>query len=509
MKHTDWTEGYTSDIGYTYGYFKELNPLSMRLAFYNAGLTPPDLNAETHACELGFGQGLSCAMHATATPVNWWGTDFLPEQAGFAQSLVAASQTEAHFFDDDFATFLERDDLPQFDFIALHGVWTWVSDQNRAILVEFIRRHLKVGGVVYLSYNTQVGWAQMMPFRKLLTQHVDRMGSPGAGSAQNIRNALSFAQGLFDTAPAHARSHPAAANKLQELLNQDPHYLAHEYFNRDWAPMDFADLAEALAPAKLRFASSAHYLDLIDPLNLSDAQNAFLESIPDTALRETARDFCVDKAFRKDYWHKGAQPLSNRQMAEAFKQEPVILTKPRGRISLVVEGALGVMDLSPGIYDPILDFMSDYQPHSLGEMLDNLQHIEGMDLMTLVQAAFIFAHRGEWHSAQPDASQTQAQAACDALNRHLLSTHGDKTGLLHLVSPVTGGGIQVSIQEKALIRAWQAGVRDASELAQALSESLEGQSLREATDQVAALEAADAFVQRFVPFLQGHKILEP
>jgi hypothetical protein len=28
---TDWTAGYVADIGYTYGYYTELNPLRVRL----------------------------------------------------------------------------------------------------------------------------------------------------------------------------------------------------------------------------------------------------------------------------------------------------------------------------------------------------------------------------------------------------------------------------------------------------------------------------------------------
>jgi len=34
---TDWTAGYVADIGYTYGYYQELNPLRARLALLNAG----------------------------------------------------------------------------------------------------------------------------------------------------------------------------------------------------------------------------------------------------------------------------------------------------------------------------------------------------------------------------------------------------------------------------------------------------------------------------------------
>jgi len=54
MNH--WTSGYISNIGYTYGYYQELNPQHVKLAFLNAGLVAPEFGT---ACELGFGQGLS------------------------------------------------------------------------------------------------------------------------------------------------------------------------------------------------------------------------------------------------------------------------------------------------------------------------------------------------------------------------------------------------------------------------------------------------------------------
>lgn len=34
-----------ADIGYTFGYTTELNPIRVRLAFLKAGLTPPDMGA--------------------------------------------------------------------------------------------------------------------------------------------------------------------------------------------------------------------------------------------------------------------------------------------------------------------------------------------------------------------------------------------------------------------------------------------------------------------------------
>jgi len=38
---------------------------------------------------------------------------------------------------------LPTHDLPDFDFIGMHGIWSWISEEDRALIVEFIRRKLK------------------------------------------------------------------------------------------------------------------------------------------------------------------------------------------------------------------------------------------------------------------------------------------------------------------------------------------------------------------------------
>src|SRR5690606_16850084 len=107
-------------------------------------------------------------------------------QAGFAQELAQASGSNAHLFDEAFADFCARSNLPDFDFIGLHGIWSWISDDNRQSIVDFIRRRLKVGGVLYVSYNTQPGWAAMVPLRELLARHTEVLGMKGQEISQRI-----------------------------------------------------------------------------------------------------------------------------------------------------------------------------------------------------------------------------------------------------------------------------------------------------------------------------------
>ena len=39
---SDSSSGYVADIGYTYGYYQELNPERVKLAFLNAGMVAPE-----------------------------------------------------------------------------------------------------------------------------------------------------------------------------------------------------------------------------------------------------------------------------------------------------------------------------------------------------------------------------------------------------------------------------------------------------------------------------------
>lgn len=142
---TAWSGGYNAVSDYTFGYVPELGPQHARLAMLAGGIEPPSSGVR---CELGFGQGLSINLHAAATGEEWWGTDFNASQAAGARALAAASGAALHLFDQAFDEFCGRNDLPEFDSIGLHGIWSWVSPANRAIILDFVRRKLKPGGFV-------------------------------------------------------------------------------------------------------------------------------------------------------------------------------------------------------------------------------------------------------------------------------------------------------------------------------------------------------------------------
>jgi SAM-dependent methyltransferase len=478
MPVDDWSDGYVSEIGYTFGYYGELNPCRIAVPFLNVGLAPP---AIATACELGFGQGLSVNIHAAASDVTWWGNDFNPGHAEFARSLATAAGSGAQLFDQSFAEFCSRTDLPDFDYVALHGVLSWVSEENQRLIVDFIRRKLKAGGVLYLSYNCQPGHAAMVPFRHLLTEHAARMTAPGRGIVARIDGAIEFAEALLALNPSFAVAHPTIAERLKATKAHDRHYLAHEYFNRDWRAVPFAELAQSLTAAKLSFACSAAYLDHVDALNLTADQHRFLTEIPDPLFRQTVRDFIVNQQFRRDYWVKGGRRLSPLEQGEALRRLSVMLLTERSEITFTVQGSLGQREISPTVYNPVLDVLADHRPHSLGEIEESLADA-GLRLAAVYEAVMVLAGRGDLAVVQDEAAQAHAQQPSERLNRHILDKARGSGDLAVLATPVTGGAIGVTRFYQLFLLACRAGRRTADEIARFAWDLLSAQGQRVARD---------------------------
>ena len=511
---TNWTAGYVADIGYTYGYYEELNPQRIKLALLKSGFVPPTIRT---ACELGFGQGLSANLHAAASDIEWYGTDFNPSQAAFAQELAIASGSGAKLYDDSFADFARRDDLPDFDYIGLHGIWSWISDENRAVIVDFVRRKLKVGGVLYISYNTLPGWAAFAPLRHLMTEHSEVIGAEGRGIVSRIDDALDFADKMLATNPAFARANPLVAERVKAIKGQSRHYLAHEYFNRDWHPMHFSTMAEWLEPAKLSYACSATFIDHIEQINLTEDQQNFLKEIPDAMFRESVRDFMVNQQFRRDYWIKGPRSAPTMDRLAALRALRLVLVAPRADVPLKMNGVLGEAQLAPTVYNPYLDLLADHKVKTFGEICDALVPT-GIAFPMLMQATLVLVGGGHVMFAQNDDTIARARAGSRKLNDHLINIARSSTDISNLASPVTGGGIPVGRINQLFIQAIQSGMTNPADynpeiwkLLSAQNQRLikDGQNLMGEAETLEELKGlAASFHSKIMPIMKALHILD-
>lgn len=460
----DWTAGYVSEIEYTHGYYAELNPERVRLALTLAGVEVGEIRS---ACELGYGQGVGLNMHAAASPVQWWGTDFNPAQAAYAQSLAAAAGTgRCHPDDAGFEEYCRRSDLPKFDFIGLHGIWSWITPANRQAILDLIRSRLNVGGVVYVSYNTQPGWAAFAPMRALLKQHADVMAAPGEGVVQKMDRALAFVEEFLATQPVYARANPSLKVRFEKLKTMNRNYLVHEYFNGNWEPMRFDETAAFLEGVKLTYACSAALLEHVDALNLSPAQQKFLAGIKDPVFKQTVRDYSVNQQFRRDYWVKGARSLPPVAQWERLKTIRVLLSAPAAEFTYKATGGLGAAELQKAVYEPILQELTDYKILSIGQLFERLTG-KNVALPSLIQALTVLLGMGCLQVAQRAPAAEAARKSSDALNRHLMDRARSSHGAQYLCSPVIGGGIPCSRIVQLLLLAKNNGAKTEGEMVQA------------------------------------------
>jgi len=466
-----WTSGYVSEINYTYGYYSEMNPLLMKLIFLKKGIIFPEVGT---ACELGYGQGLSTNIHAAASVTQWYGTDFNPSQAGFAQEISSTYSSSAKLYDESFAEFCNRNDLPDFDFITLHGIWSWISDENRKVITKFIRKKLKVGGVLYISYNTLPGWAPFVPLRHLMKQHAVVNGTIGKGITANIEEALKFTESLLSTNTKYSQNNPNLEKRFDKVKQHNRNYLAHEYFNLDWCPMHFSTLAEWMEDTKLHYACSANYHESIDSINLTVEQQEFLNKIPDQLFKETTRDFIVNQQFRKDYWIKGKRTLTIIEQIGLLKLQKIILIKPVEEINLKIDSLVGEIELNEKIYGSILEAIADYKIKTIHQVEYLIKKNE-INFAQLIEAVIILVGAGHIGIANDEETISKSKKQTDKLNKFLCKKAQINTNINYLASPVLGGGYEVTRLEQLFINAIMNDLKKPSEWVQATWEILQKQ----------------------------------
>jgi hypothetical protein len=451
---SSWTDRYVAEVDYTYGYYREIAPAMLSLAALHAGVAtlPP-----RRYLELGFGNGLSLNLHAAASPGEFWGTDFNPSHVAEARDL-AGPASNVRLLADSFAELLARPDLPEFDVIALHGVWSWITDENRRRIVDLVRRHLAIGGVLYVSYNALPGHAPIIPLQHLLQLHADLCGTDAEGLPARVRGAIAFASKLSGAGATYFQTSPRAAQLLARLPDQDVRYVGHEYFTGNWRAMAFSQVADALAEARLRFLTSAHLLDHIDSVNFTPEAQAVLEEVRHPVLRQTVRDYFVNQTFRRDLFARGSRLLDGAERLERLRARSFALwTRPED-VPREMSVPIGEATLKESVYGPLVATLAeaDHAPKTLAFLADHpaTRHI---GITALIEGLMVLVGLGHVLPAQTPDEVADVASRCLAFNTRILERATRSAKIAVLASPVTGSGVPVDHVQQLFLRARREG----------------------------------------------------
>ena len=435
-----WTAGYVADVDYTHGFYRELTPALLAYAGLAQGQRTPNANGPLAYCELGSGQGFSANLLAAANPeIDFYATDFIPSHIAESRRLAAdAGTTNVHFFDQSFAEFIDEPSLPMFDIVSLHGIYSWVNEENRKAIVKFVARKLKPGGLVYVSYNT-LGWAPATPMREVMYRYG---ASQGGSSAKRLENAMELMDKLTSVNARYFALYPGIKGRFEGLKKMDRNYLAHEYFNEAWSLLYHGDVAAEFAEAKVTYLASANLLDHVDVINLSEPQRQLLAGIDDLTVREMVRDFITVQQFRRDIFIKGGNVLPTLEGHAAWRDQRFVLSTPRADVPLKVNALQGEATLQADVYEPVLDALAS-GPKTLGELLV-IPSVTAVSAPKVQQALTVLVGANHIQPCLNAAGDAKRVKTVRAFNGAIMRRAQDNAKLVFLASPVTGGGLLVS-----------------------------------------------------------------
>jgi SAM-dependent methyltransferase len=397
----DWTHGYHTADGYTYGYFVETSP--KRLA-WAAALCGVSLEAEKFRyLDLGCGQGFGLIINAACHPDSEFvGIDFMPSHIAHARKLAQeANLTNVKFYEIDFLDAESHiSELGEFDYAVAHGISSWISPAIREAMIQLAARLLRPSGVFYNSYNSMPGWLAMLPFHQVAA-HLKRAGKVDdyLEEARRLMGKVNDATGTL------YKSFPELEKRLEKLGSGDTNYLLHEYGNEFWEPLSSSDMIQLARKFKLEFLCSATLSEIPSGtyppklLELIDSQNS-IEG------KELVKDLALHQSFRRDLYIKGC-PSQWRQPFDQFSHIPL---RPSKMVAIpdkkpfVIKGAGLQINGNYEIYKSILEKFND-ATLTVSELAAKIPKAKPADLVAIVTNLI----SGGWLVPASDASPEAAQ----------------------------------------------------------------------------------------------------
>ena len=371
--------GYGADIPYLRDFKPTLAPAWLDHVALVAGIEPPARRNGLAWCDLGCGQGVTAAILAATHPCGvFHGVDAMPVHIDHARRLAAAAaipNLQLHAVDFAAASGLE---LPQFDYIVAHGVYTWIGPEAQCAVRRFIDRRLKPGGLVYLSYNAMPGWARDLPFQGLLREFGRTFRGDDIG---RLTAAAQLARTLAGAGVASlARSF--IVKELQERPEDyPPAYLVHEFMPPAWQPLYVTEVRRDMATIGLEPVGSTTLSENFDWMVLDEGARQTLKAIADRDARELVRDYYLEQRFRCDVFSRGNRQLGAGERDGRLHSGTFVLARPAPAIRYVTTTPAGSFAYDSPAARAIVAALAAGQPASTGDLRTLLTLCAAGDIM--------------------------------------------------------------------------------------------------------------------------------
>jgi SAM-dependent methyltransferase len=448
INSNSWGHGYFTEMTYPGYAFSELAPLWMDFACMTQGKSPGRFREGQpfRYLELGSGLGVGLCLLAAAYPEGAFvGVDLHPAHIAYSEWLVQELQlSNISFYEGNFlemgaeTPILPFDTCLRFNYIAAHGIVSWISPVVRDTLFRAVDYLLCPGGLFYCSYNTFPGWLERSAYKAIAD--LERRRSPGTEVLSAFRRASHTINRLLDQSQgvsALGMAMPRLTEQLRDIENtKNTGYLCGEFAHDYWQPFYVGDLHRLAAEHRLFFAASAS-LPENHPSLLPDYLSSVIAEESDPLMCQALLDLAINQSFRRDIFVRGVLPFSRTaqrgqlylyrlRLIESSLSDPVE--------SQQIHTTLGTFSDQAGHLTEIEGLLRD-QPLSLVE----IEQAIGIPLDNLLILVSLLLHSERIGLDRGDAG-IQAIESCRIVNSRLMELMQGGHNLGYLAAPLVGHG---------------------------------------------------------------------
>ena len=259
------------------------------------GLEVPAL-AHARVLEIGCASGGNLLPLAAAFPGgSFVGLDYSARQmaqARLAQAELGLSNIEFRCVD---IAEVAAASLGKFDFILVHGVYSWLPPAVQTALLGLCRDCLNPRGIAYVSYNTLPGWHSHAVVRELMQFHLE--------TVTDRQHDVPQARGVLDFMAHHVQPEQQAfqlslSQAARSLAGKSDSYLRHDYLAETNEPLYFKDFVARAAQQDLAYLGDADFPSMVGDGVTPAAYQQLTAQIKDIVRLEQYLDFLRNRSFR-------------------------------------------------------------------------------------------------------------------------------------------------------------------------------------------------------------------
>ncbi len=310
------------ELPYASNAFAQTHPDRMHVIGRLFGMHPA-LPSRSRVLEIGCASGGNLIPMALQMPdASFVGIDLSARQIEAGNAMLARTgvrNVELRQFD-----LMNVDaSFGQFDYIVIHGVYSWVPRAAQDKLLAICKERLAPQGIAYVSYNTFPGWHLRGMVRDMMVYHAQRF-SDLTMKVPQARALLGF---LAENVPTENNPYGLALKQEVETLRQSSDsYLAHEFLEEHNEPLYFHQFAERAVGVGLQYLGEAEFHSMLAsnfPKTVSDTLNAIA---PEIIPLEQYMDFLRNRVFRQSLLVHNSVVLSRSVTWQAV--EPFLVSSP-------------------------------------------------------------------------------------------------------------------------------------------------------------------------------------